>query len=181
MQDTTSDSLSHDVAFDLLSSSRRRFVLHRLQQIDDGIEVGELSTELAAMENGVPPGELSSQDRKRIYVSLYQTHIPKLEDCGVVTYDAESGIVQPTDRVDELAGYFETGAESDDWGLRYVLVALGGLALIGATNATSPPLVEPIHVAVIVLIAIAILGVVEYVTSEGPPEGGLIPTVDDDR
>lgn len=61
----------------------------------------------AAWEEDVPSEELSSQQRKRVYVSLYQTHVPSLEAIGVVEYDADEGIVELADRaeaVDEHLG-----------------------------------------------------------------------------
>lgn len=173
MSDDNQRSLQHDVAFDLLSNRRRRFVLRRLQREPEGIELGDLATELAASENDVPAEELSTQDRKRIYVSLYQTHIPKLEDNGVVTYDAETGMVRPTDRLDDLAAYFEAESETVDWEPLYLLVGLVGLALYGSAYAFDLPLIEPVPVGFAVLIAIVVVNVGHYLYTErfdgGPP------------
>lgn len=163
MLDNNLRTLSYDVAFDLLRNTRRRFVLRQLQDAPDGIELSELSSALAAMENDVPADELSREDRKRIYVSLYQTHIPKLEDSGVVRYDAEAGVVHPTERVSELASYFDDDTRLDSGMPMYLIVAVAGLALYWVVNAIALPVVDSIDVGVGILIAIAILSLVQYV------------------
>jgi DNA-binding transcriptional ArsR family regulator len=123
------ESLSQDTVFELLSSPRRRFILYYLRRHDGEATIDELTTEIAAWENDLPPEELSRQDEKRVYVSLYQTHIPKFEDEGVINYDNEDGIVQLTDRAGQLDPYLETEEESSlPWQLFYVGIAiLGGI------------------------------------------------------
>jgi len=93
MSDSDYHPLSKDTVFDLLSNSRRRFVLHYLERADGPVRLSTLAAEIAATENEVTVDELTSQQRKRTYVSLYQTHIPKLQDAGAVSYNAETGTV----------------------------------------------------------------------------------------
>lgn len=69
-----------DDALKLLRSSRRRYAVDVLP-LDDEIDIGELATEIAEIEVG---GNPTSKERKRVYVSLYQTHIPKLTKSGVL-------------------------------------------------------------------------------------------------
>ena len=40
-----------------------------------------------------------------MYVSLYQTHIPKLDSVGLVEYDQENGDVALTDRAHQIDAY----------------------------------------------------------------------------
>lgn len=72
-----------DVIFDVLRNRRRRFVI---QQLEDGgaKDPGELADILA---------DRKPTDRKTAYISLYQNHLPKLDDSGVVDWDGDSGIV----------------------------------------------------------------------------------------
>jgi hypothetical protein len=51
MSQPADQSLSQDVVFDLLSSSRRRFVLQYLSQHEGPVAFSELANELAAWEN----------------------------------------------------------------------------------------------------------------------------------
>lgn len=92
----SSEPLSQDLVFDLLSSPRRRFILHYLRSESDSIALTALADEVAAWEYESPIDELTDQERKRAYVSLYQTHIPKLADAGIIDYDADSGVVTLT-------------------------------------------------------------------------------------
>ena len=69
----------------------------------------ELAERVAAEENGVPREELSSAQRKRVYVSLYQTHVPKMEDAGLVDYDQETSMVSLKARAVPMGGAPMTG------------------------------------------------------------------------
>ena len=129
MSDSDYQPLSQDQVFDLLSNSRRRFVLHYLKQADGPVRLSELAAEIAAIENEVSVEELTSQQRKRTYVSLYQTHIPKLQDAGAVSYDAETGMVELASGAGEIGEYFQQQTESRPWQLYYLLLAAGGLLL----------------------------------------------------
>ena len=162
MSKDSTQSVSHDAAFDLLSNARRRFVLRRLQESDDGIELGELATELSTLENDVPAEELSSKQRKRTYVSLYQTHIPKLEDAGIVAYDGDSGVVRPTDCLDELAAYFRTDPVPFPWRGLYLSFCVVGLTLYAVAYQVDLGAVQPEHVGLAVLVAIALLSLTHY-------------------
>lgn len=89
------------VACELLKNARRRRTL-RLVADDGPVDLGDLAEQIAARENDVPVSELSSSERKRVYVGLYQCHLPKLDDEGVVAFDPESGRVAATAETDRF-------------------------------------------------------------------------------
>jgi len=89
------DPLSEEEVFDLLSSSRRRRVLRHLLRDREPIGLQRLADEIAAEENGKEVDQLTDQERKRVYVSLYQTHVPAMADAGIVDYDPDSGTILP--------------------------------------------------------------------------------------
>ncbi|RLM54034.1 hypothetical protein DVK02_11445 [Halobellus sp. Atlit-31R] len=180
MSHTDSNTLSQDAAFDLLSNARRRFVLRRLQSHRDGIELSDLAEELAAKENDLSPDELSAQQRKRTYVSLYQTHIPKLSEAGVVEYDSETGMVSPTRHVDELAQYFDEESEPISWQLIYVGIASAGLVVYLVSIAVEVPLLRPSYVGVAILVSLVIVSGVHYVYTERQMTNGAKIPVEDD-
>jgi len=70
---TSESALSQDVVFDILSSSRRRYVLYRLREAEGPVELTELAEQVAAWENDTETDQITEQERKRVYVSLYQT------------------------------------------------------------------------------------------------------------
>lgn len=161
MSEDPSSTLSHDTAFDLLSNARRRFVLRRLQEAGEGVELGDLATELSAVENDVPRDDLSSKQRKRTYVSLYQTHIPKLEEAGVVSYNSDSGVVRPTERLDELALYFD-GPRETNWRMVYLSVCGVGLLLYAVAYAIELRGLQPEYVGLAVLAAVGTVSIGHY-------------------
>lgn len=80
--------------FEVLRASRRREVLRYLDAHDGEGTVGTLAEHLAAEENGTEPSLVTSPQRKRTYVALYQIHLPKLDDLGVVDYERDRGTVR---------------------------------------------------------------------------------------
>lgn len=56
----------------------------------------DIAEEIAAWENDIPVDQLRSSQRQRVYISLYQSHLPKLADYDVIEYNQARGIVRPT-------------------------------------------------------------------------------------
>ena len=78
----------------LLSHPRRRFVVHYLQRSGGPVVVDSLATRLAAWEVADSVPEPDGCDVESVAVSLHHTHLPKLDEYGVLRYDADSGRVQ---------------------------------------------------------------------------------------
>jgi len=74
-----------DSLFEILASGQRRRLLAHLIDTDDGVAT---LPELAAL---IADGD---DDRERATIRLHHTHLPKLEDEGVVEYDARSETVR---------------------------------------------------------------------------------------
>jgi uncharacterized protein (DUF779 family) len=94
------DGVDQDLVFDILKNRRRRQVLRYLLAIDGSASIGDLAEQLAAWENDVSKGDITYKQRKRVYISLHQTHLPKLHDASVVDYDERSGMVSLTDGIE---------------------------------------------------------------------------------
>ncbi|MFB6192491.1 MAG: hypothetical protein ABEI11_04125 [Haloarculaceae archaeon] len=91
---------------DILRNDRRRLAIKCLQETDDGtLPVRELSERVAAIETDEDPPPRNK--RQSVYVSLHQTHLPRLDDNGIVRYDEENKEVSLGDRVSEVAVYME--------------------------------------------------------------------------
>lgn len=65
--------------------------------------------------------ELTSQERKRVYISLYQNLLPNLADVDAITYDEDRGRVSPGPNFDICLDFlpadeliFENLAEAPD-------------------------------------------------------------------
>lgn len=116
--ETTDGSLSiaKDDLFHLLQNGRRRAALRYFaaQPEREEFDMRTLAEEIAAWENGIPVQQLDSDQRQRVYIALYQSHLPKLDDLGVIEYNQSRGTIEPTPLVDEVVQYLEPA--SDDSG-----------------------------------------------------------------
>jgi hypothetical protein len=86
-------------ACSLLASTRRRRVVDLLDG-DDGDSLGDLAELAASQEYDVGFGP---DDRKRVYISLLQSHVPKLDEAEVVRFDDEEKHVYPGPEFDALS------------------------------------------------------------------------------
>jgi DNA-binding transcriptional ArsR family regulator len=120
--------LSHGELFDLLANRRRRFALHYLKREAGPVEMGELSSHVAAWERGVAPEQVSYDERKTVHTSLYQHHAPRLDDAGLVEYDARRGEVRLTERGADMDVYLDAvRGRTVSWATYFV--GLAGLAV----------------------------------------------------
>ena len=101
----TETALPLDVIFDLLANERRRRVVRYLLAESESTTLGELAEHIAAIENDKPQSALSSTERKRVYISLYQGHLPKLDDAGAIEFDENRKTVEVGSTLDQLASY----------------------------------------------------------------------------
>lgn len=86
------DQIDADALYEALSSRRRRQVIRAL---DDGPrDIGALARALAAVENDIAPDAVDHDQRKRVFVALHQSHLPRLDDWDIVDWDT-AGEVAP--------------------------------------------------------------------------------------
>jgi hypothetical protein len=102
-----------NAAFDLLANRRRRRALTVLEADDRRLTVHDLTRELAVEEAGTLITDVPAETVRDIFVSLRHIHIPKLADLGIVDYDRDRGLVEPTDRLAGLEPYLSIVSESD--------------------------------------------------------------------
>ena len=162
------ERLSKDVIFELLKNRRRREVLTYLLEAEETVTLGELAEQIAAWENDTEVSALSSDQRKRVYVALYQTHLPKMDDAGIVEYDQDRGLISLSDNADLLMMYLDTDSHKQDrWDRWYALCSVIGAALVSAAFL-GLPLVSTVStgaVAGIVVGAFFVLSIAHVVTN----------------
>lgn len=119
----TSDALGDFI--DLLHSERRRIVIdlihdYQLECCDDvvTIQLRDLGRQVAAIENDVDSVDVDRASRRSAKNSLHQTHLPLLEEYGIVEYDGrQSKEITTTERTwafAELIQTFEVGIETSN-------------------------------------------------------------------
>lgn len=164
----TSSSLSYDDCFDLLSNHRRRYALQYLKENGETATLGELSDQIAAWENEVDVEEISYDERKRVYTSLQQVHLPRMDDMDVVEFDDREGVVEVGPGAEELATYLGVAQRRDiPWSGFYLgLVGVNTVVLAAAALGVSPVAsVEALGLAVLVVTTFLVLSVTHaYVT-----------------
>lgn len=115
--------------FDLVSNHRRRYTIHFCKEHEGPVELSNLAEYVAARELDKDVTELTSNERKRVYTSLQQTHLPRLERAGMITDD--NGTIELTDRISELEIYLDIVPENSvPWGVYYLgLTTISALTL----------------------------------------------------
>lgn len=100
-----------DALFDVLSDPRRRVALQHLRRVDEPVSVSELTTELTAWEARQPVADRSGGDADDIEAALVHVHLPKMDEAGVVDYDAARRTVAPTDHAAEVQAHLEIASD----------------------------------------------------------------------
>ncbi|WP_247004891.1 DUF7344 domain-containing protein [Halosolutus gelatinilyticus] len=162
------ERLSKDVIFELLKNRRRREVLKYLLETDETVTLGELAEQIAAWENDTEVNALSSDQRKRVYVALYQTHLPKMDDAGIVEYDQDRGLISLSDNADLLMMYLNTDNHRQDrWDRWYALLSVVGTAVISAAVLGLPVLstIPTVALAGVVVVAFFSLSIAHVLTN----------------
>lgn len=104
---------SREEIFEIVSNQRRRHVVHYLRQQDRPVELRELSTHLSAWENEEAPSAISHDQRRRVYTALRQSHLPKMDEADVIDYDADRGVVEASNGIEDVELYLDVVPESE--------------------------------------------------------------------
>jgi hypothetical protein len=150
--------------------------------VDGPVELGKLAEELAAWENDTTVDNLTKQQRKRVQVSLYQTHIQKLVDAGLIEYDPDTRIITLEGDTSQFNAYLE-GDEDEDhshWGELYIGFATvsGILFVLVALDVSVFSLVSETQVGILIIGAFGVLSIMHALrarrTKRDIPAKGLI-------
>lgn len=173
-EDTTHDparQLTLDEIFEALKNERRRRVIHYLGEEGGRLELGQLAERIAADENEKSISDVTYDERKRVYVALYQCHLPKLDDLGIISFNKSRGTMTLEDEAEQLLPYLGQ-ANGRPWYKYYAsivtvgIAALAGIVLLGG----SPEIVQFTLLAALVAIAGCALVHARSVRSTVQPE-----------
>ena len=126
--------LSKDTLFAILE--KRRDALQYLKRNDGGATLSDLAEHIAARENDVDVAALSSDERKRVYIALYQCHLPKMATAGIIDFDKNRGDVALRSEARQLDTYLEEGTETTLGGARSRNLAVAGGLAAGLVAST---------------------------------------------
>lgn len=139
----TAQHFSMDEIFHLLQNERRRMVLRYLRGTEGPVRMRDVAEQVAAWEHNTTVEQLTSTQRQRVYIPLYQSHLKKLDKAGVIEYQQDRGIVERKPLADQVDQYLEIepttespdeqGAHGPKWGDYYIGTTVVGYAvLLGA-------------------------------------------------
>ncbi|WP_435159747.1 DUF7344 domain-containing protein [Haladaptatus sp. DFWS20] len=169
------NELPKDKIFHILQTQRRRHALRYLKEQDGAVEMRDLAEQVAAWENDTTLQALASDERQRVYIALYQSHLPKLDNEGIINYNQSRGIVERGPLADQFDPYLETantdGADDttdvesemdDDRWFSYYRWATAASAGTVAAAWLNAPLISttPIHI-----LGAAIVGLYAFISS----------------
>lgn len=88
----------------IVSNEQRRLSIVQIERADGPLPLRELATRVAVAElNRDDREQLGAQERKRVYISLMQTHIPRLHTLGAVSFDEDNSTVGMSDATSPLS------------------------------------------------------------------------------
>jgi len=106
--------LELDELFAALGHPRHRYLLYALVNGSTEAPLSDLAADIAAWELEKPPSEVTAGERRKVHISLYHSHIPKLASLGVVDYhEGEDVIVRAVNTAQVQAVLDGAGAELD--------------------------------------------------------------------
>lgn len=134
--------------FTVLKNDRRRHVLRFLLEEQRRVSLAELAVHIAGKENDIEPSAVTSAQRKRVYVSLYQSHLPTLHDSGAVDYNEPRKYAHPAEGIEVFRPYLEETTDAGSWSMVYLAIGAVGAAssmflaanLIPSSLSSSVPL-----------------------------------------
>jgi len=131
-------AIGFDQLFEILKNERRRRVLQYLLDGNGDVTLDQLAEEIAARETGKDIKQITSQERKRVYVGLYQCHLPKMDDYGAISYNKPRGTIEAGENTLLFERYLDAEDDDADPGWtehRSTLALLVGLLLVVPVTA----------------------------------------------
>lgn len=134
-------AFSKDEIFHLLQNERRRMVLRYLRGTEGPVRMRDIAEQVAAWEHDTTVQELTSTQRQRVYIPLYQSHLSKLDKAGIIDYQQNRGIVVRKPLADQIDQYLQiepsaeptTEPSDSNWDDYYIsATVLCYILLIGA-------------------------------------------------
>ena len=160
-------NLTQAELFDVFSNARRRRTVQYLTHQGGACDLAPLVEQVAAWENDIDPDEVTRTQRRRVYISLYQTHLPMLEEHEIVDWDPDDHTIQLIPHEEVFEPYLDHRLENQrSWHRLYVTVTALGVLALGVSWLSVGPLtttVAPVVALVLCLLVLAV-SVVQHVS-----------------
>jgi hypothetical protein len=114
-------------AYGIVQNSRRRAIITVLNGMGGESCLREVVRRIAQIEAG---GDYDRKLVKSIQVSLLQTHLPKMENAGIIEYDEASGSLRLLELPSDIKYHLEVVERRDvPWGTYYLILSLFGFTI----------------------------------------------------
>lgn len=132
----TPEPLPLDGIFEILKNQRRRYTIKFLNRQEGTVTLSDLAEHVAAEECETTVEALSSAQRKRAYVGLYQCHLPKMDEMGIVDFNSDRGMISLGPNAEQLDPYFDRPDDPTPWSQYYLgLAAVNAAVFVGSVLA----------------------------------------------
>ncbi|ELZ00616.1 DUF7344 domain-containing protein [Natrialba asiatica] len=153
--------------FDVFSNARRRRAVQYLKRQGSTCDLAPLVEQVAAWENDTDPDDVTRTQRRRVYISLYQTHLPMLEDHGIVDWDPDSHSITllPSDELFEPYLDRRLGAQRP-WHRFYAAISVLGVGAFAVAWLAVGPLTTAVAplVALVVCVGVFVVSIAQHVS-----------------
>jgi hypothetical protein len=155
-----SQPVSEGLAHNMLRNGRRRRAIKYLRRHHGTATLSELAEQIAIYETGEspPPENL----RESVYISLHQTHLPKLDENGFLDYDPDAKTVTLRRRTWRLEKYMDLDFGFGVTWLNYYrgLLIAALVAIIAFETVGRGGVSPPAGLVAVVFLAVAIVSMV---------------------
>jgi hypothetical protein len=150
------EELPLDQVFEILKNRRRRLVLHYLDDNGGDSSLSDLAEHIAAIENDTTVKAISSTQRKRVYVGLYQCHLPKMDDMNIIDFDQNRGTVVLASNAEQVKSYLGEPDERSWYQIYLGLTLAGGASFVAAEAGAHQVGLTPSLVLLLLLVGISV-------------------------
>lgn len=105
--------LDFDGVLDLCRNKHRRIVLGVLAAQQRPLTANDLTNAILKHNHHASPTEVSGETATGIQSALYHEHLPRLAAAGLVEYDTERHLVEPTPQFERIAPRLTTILDAD--------------------------------------------------------------------
>nr|WP_227130882.1 hypothetical protein [Halorubellus salinus] len=126
--------------------------------------VRDLTGAVAGIEYGLDPDQLDYRQRKRVYTSLVQTHLPSMASYGLVEYDKDRGVVTAERSLDTFEPYLDDGASVARSNAGTLLSLAGTFAVLTVLLAVDAPVLGGLPAVAVALAATLGVGALAVLT-----------------
>ncbi len=156
----TDSELTQAELFDVFSNARRRRTVQYLKRQGGSCDLAPLVERVAAWENETRPEDVTRTQRRRVYISLYQTHLPMLEDRGIVDWNPDEHEIKLLPSEGLFEPYLDRRLEGQrPWHRLYAAVTTAGVSILALSLLSVGPLASGIAPIVALLVCLVVLAI----------------------